>query len=218
VSSPVLHVVAGPNGAGKSTFVQTVLQAITRLPFINAVEIAALRWPGEELEHTYEASAAAADARGKSLSQRRSFMTETVFSPPSKVELISHAKAAGYIVSLTAARFTTTTVRLLRCDPSPISIEVVLWVNPPGQHGRRLCLPTVASFSDGRTTDFSRSATMYCDNDKRYLRRPIRSPCQFRRCVDRVEFSEGDVTDEAPISSSARRCRRRETGHRTPPR
>jgi len=100
VSSPVLHVLAGPNGAGKSTFVQTVLQPVTHLPFINADEIAALRWPGQEAAHAYEASAAAMAARNDALSHRRSFITETVFSHPSKVELIRQAHFAGYLVTV----------------------------------------------------------------------------------------------------------------------
>lgn len=102
MSSPVLHVLAGPNGAGKSTFVQSVLQPVTHLPFINADEIAALRWPGQELDHAYEASAAASAARDDALRQRSSFITETVFSHPSKVDLIRQAMGVGYLVTLYA--------------------------------------------------------------------------------------------------------------------
>jgi predicted ABC-type ATPase len=72
VSTPLLHVLAGPNGSGKSTFVREVLGPVTRLPFVNADEIA----------------------------ERRSFITETVFSHPSKVDLIGRAVAAGYLVEL----------------------------------------------------------------------------------------------------------------------
>jgi predicted ABC-type ATPase len=100
VSTPVLHVLAGPNGAGKSTFVHEVLRPVTGLPFINADEIAAARWPGHESEHAYEASAAAASARAELLEQRRSFITETVFSHPSKVDLIRRSVGAGFLVTL----------------------------------------------------------------------------------------------------------------------
>lgn len=100
MSTPVLHVLAGPNGAGKSTFVREVLQPVTRLPFVNADEIAAKRWPGREQEHAYEASAAAAEVRTALLQRRRSFITETVFSHPSKVDLIRRGVAAGYLVTL----------------------------------------------------------------------------------------------------------------------
>jgi predicted ABC-type ATPase len=100
VSTPVLHVVAGPNGAGKSTFVHRALQRVTRLPFVNADVIAAERWPGQEAEHAYAASAAAMAARADLLDQRRSFITETVFSHPSKLDLIRHGVDAGYLVTL----------------------------------------------------------------------------------------------------------------------
>lgn len=100
MSSPVLHVLAGPNGAGKSTFVHDVLAPVTRLPFVNADEIAKDRWPGHEEAHAYEASAAAAGRRAELLAERRSFITETVFSHPSKVELVRRAVSLGYLVSL----------------------------------------------------------------------------------------------------------------------
>lgn len=100
MSAPVLHVLAGPNGSGKSTFVQTVLQSVTHLPFINADEIAARRWPGREEEHGYEASIAPMRARDGALARKRSFITETVFSYPSKVELIQRSILAGYLVTM----------------------------------------------------------------------------------------------------------------------
>jgi predicted ABC-type ATPase len=100
VSTPVLHVLAGPDGAGKSTFVHEVLEPVTGLPFVNADEIAKDRWPGREQEQAYEASAAAAALREDLLEARRSFITETVFSHPSKVDLVRRAAAGGYLVSL----------------------------------------------------------------------------------------------------------------------
>jgi predicted ABC-type ATPase len=100
VTTPVLHVLAGPNGAGKSTFAHHVLLPVTRLPFVNADEIAAERWPGHEIDHAYEASAAASIARSELLEQRRSFVTETVFSHPSKLDLIQQGVGAGYLVTL----------------------------------------------------------------------------------------------------------------------
>ncbi len=91
---------AGPNGAGKSTLVLRVIQPVTHLPFVNADVIAAERWPGEELEHAYEASQAAAAIRGELLATRRSFISETVFSHPSKVALVETAQRAGFLVTL----------------------------------------------------------------------------------------------------------------------
>ena len=98
--TPVLHVLAGPNGAGKSTFVARVLQPVTHLPFVNADEIAAERWPGEEVKHAYHASRAAAEQRRRMLGRGESFITETVFSHRSKVALVQQAVALGYLVNL----------------------------------------------------------------------------------------------------------------------
>lgn len=100
MADPVLYVIAGPNGAGKSTFYEHVLGPATHLPFVNADVIAAQRWPGEELIHAYEASTAAAEERDRRFAARRSFVTETVFSHPSKLELIRQAVDLGYLVSL----------------------------------------------------------------------------------------------------------------------
>lgn len=67
---PVLHLLVGPNGAGKSTFVERVL-------------IPQLHLPRTEL-----------------LAAGRSFISETVFSHPSKVELLQEAGRAGYLITL----------------------------------------------------------------------------------------------------------------------
>ena len=98
-SSPDLYLLAGPNGAGKTTFYERVLAA-TGLDFVNADRIAALRWPGDEVAHAYEAAAEAAAVRERYLAGRRSFITETVFSHRSKVELVTRAVEAGYRVHL----------------------------------------------------------------------------------------------------------------------
>ena len=100
MSSPVLDVLAGPNGSGKSTFAREVLQPVTHLPFINADEIAAQRWPGREEQHGYEASSAAAAAREEAFTRRESFITETVFSHRSKLDLVAGAVQGGYLVEL----------------------------------------------------------------------------------------------------------------------
>jgi len=97
--SPDLFVLAGPNGAGKTTFFERIL-APTGLDFINADRIAALRWPGDELAHGYAAAEEAARLRERYLDGRRSFITETVFSHPSKVDLVRRAAGLGYRVHL----------------------------------------------------------------------------------------------------------------------
>lgn len=98
-SSPDLYLLAGPNGAGRTTFVERVLEP-TGLDFINADRIARLRWPEDTTSHAYDAAAEAAALRERYLADRRSFVTETVFSHPSKVELVRRAVAAGYRVHL----------------------------------------------------------------------------------------------------------------------
>jgi predicted ABC-type ATPase len=97
---PILHLLAGPDGSGKSTYVDRILGPVTGLPFIGADLIAAERWPTATAEHAYEASRLAADARTELLSTQRSFITETVFSHPSKVDLVVEAVGRGYLVHL----------------------------------------------------------------------------------------------------------------------
>lgn len=97
---PVLHVLAGPNGAGKSTLHDKVLAPTLQLPFVNADLIAAVRWPGEAAAHAYEAAAEAAAVRERLVTARMSFITETVFSHPSKVAFVRRAADAGYLVSI----------------------------------------------------------------------------------------------------------------------
>ena len=100
MSSPVLHLLAGPNGAGKTTFVDRVLRPGTHLPFVNADLIAADLWPGAELEHAYAAARLADEHRRRLLNAGASFITETVFSHPSKAELVDEAVARNYQVTL----------------------------------------------------------------------------------------------------------------------
>ncbi len=97
---PVLHLIAGPNGAGKTTFFKRVVEPATHLPFVNADEIAKARWPGNEERHGHAAARLAAAERDAAMAERRSFATETVFSHPSKLELIRNAKERGYLVHL----------------------------------------------------------------------------------------------------------------------
>jgi len=98
--SPVLHVIAGPNGAGKTTLYEQVIEPTTHLPFVNADHIAARDWPGAEVSHGHEAAARAAAERDQLIDARRSFVTETVFSHSSKVDLVAAARHAGYLITL----------------------------------------------------------------------------------------------------------------------
>jgi predicted ABC-type ATPase len=95
-----LDLVIGPNGAGKSTFVRYTLASALppSVMFVNADEIAARRWPEDPQGHSYDAARIAADTRDALIVAGEPFIAETVFSHPSKLELIDSAKAAGYTV------------------------------------------------------------------------------------------------------------------------
>lgn len=96
-----LDLVVGPNGAGKSTFVEQRLAPL--LPgsvVVDADVIAKDRWPDSAEEHSYEAARIAATVRGTLITHGESFIAETVFSHPSKLDLIDSAHRAGYVVVL----------------------------------------------------------------------------------------------------------------------
>lgn len=97
-----LDLVVGPNGAGKSTFVSTVLRATLPhgTPFVNADEIAKARFPGAEMRRSRDAAVIAAATREALLERRLPFIAETVFSHPSKLDLVDGAVAAGYYVAV----------------------------------------------------------------------------------------------------------------------
>ena len=98
MAKPVLHVLVGPNGAGKSTLYARVIEPETHLPFVNA-DVMLAEHP-ELYADAYEAGRAAAERRSELLEARTSFVTETVFSHPSKVEFLRDAVDAGYLVHL----------------------------------------------------------------------------------------------------------------------
>lgn len=94
--------VVGPNGAGKSTFVsKTLYRALpVGIPFVNADVIAAQRWPDSQQQHAYDAARIAAETRTALIAGGHSFIAETVFSHPSKLDLVTEARAAGFTVFL----------------------------------------------------------------------------------------------------------------------
>jgi predicted ABC-type ATPase len=96
-----LELVVGHNGAGKSTFVRlTLALALPWSSFVNADLIAAQRWPDDAEAHSYDAARIAAATRAALVSRRDPFIAETVFSHPSKLDLLRHAQAAGYYTAL----------------------------------------------------------------------------------------------------------------------
>ncbi|MDI9918472.1 zeta toxin family protein [Rhodococcus sp. IEGM 1379] len=96
-----LDLVVGCNGAGKSTFVAlTLAPLLPGSPFVYTDEIAKQRWPANPATHSYEAAAIAAKTRSHLLALGKSFIAETVFSHPSKLELIDEARSHEYTVVL----------------------------------------------------------------------------------------------------------------------
>lgn len=95
---PTLVVLAGPNGPGKSTLYETRIAPKFAAPFINADIIQRDELQNGDVNVAYAAAQIASDRRAAPLGARKSFATETVFSHPSKLDLIMQAKARGYRV------------------------------------------------------------------------------------------------------------------------
>ncbi len=95
---PTMIVLAGPNGAGKSTLYETRVAPSFAGPFINAdiIQRDELRDPSPAA--SYEAAEIASSRRADLLARGRDFVTETVFSHPSKLELIDEARNRGFTV------------------------------------------------------------------------------------------------------------------------
>ncbi len=89
---------AGPNGSGKSTLYETRIAPKFAVPFINADIIQRDELKDGDVNAAYEAAQIASDRRASLMADRKSFATETVFSHPSKLDLITQAKALGYRV------------------------------------------------------------------------------------------------------------------------
>lgn len=99
--SKQLWLLAGGNGAGKSTFYDLFLKP-RHIIFINADEIAKEIGPVDPSNSSvsYAAGYMAMDMVNDSLNQGISFVYETVFSHPSKIELVEKANNFGYKVVL----------------------------------------------------------------------------------------------------------------------
>ncbi len=102
---PVFYLLAGPNGAGKSTLYRSAV-AEGLIPagaeFINADlhEVAHLRHIADPIERSRQARLWADARRAQCLTEGRSFASETVFSHTSKLDLMTAAQRAGFVVVL----------------------------------------------------------------------------------------------------------------------
>jgi predicted ABC-type ATPase len=105
VAQPVFYLLAGPNGAGKSTLYQAAAAEglIPRLArFVNAdlFEAAELQHIADPTDRSRAARTWADTERSRCLLVGVSFVSETVFSHPSKLDLIAAAQRAGFAVVL----------------------------------------------------------------------------------------------------------------------
>jgi predicted ABC-type ATPase len=96
--NPTMIVLAGPNGAGKSTLYQSRVAPSFAGPFINADIIQREELGDPSPEASYEAAQIATARRAEYLEQGRDFVTETVFSHPSKLDLVDEARARRFSV------------------------------------------------------------------------------------------------------------------------
>lgn len=105
----ILTIFAGPNGSGKSTLKrQSATFPYDLGQYINADDIAtelylrALSSDGTVVRESYERPAfwEAERRREQAVTSGATFSFETVFSHPSKLDLIRQAKATGYVVRL----------------------------------------------------------------------------------------------------------------------
>ncbi len=103
--SPVFYLLAGPNGAGKSTLYRSAVASGLIPPgieFVNADlhEARSLGHIADARQRSTEARRWADARREQLLRAGQSFVSETVFSHPSKIELLRTARAAGFQVVL----------------------------------------------------------------------------------------------------------------------
>jgi predicted ABC-type ATPase len=105
LAAPVFYLLAGPNGAGKSTLYRAAV-AERLIPaaaeFVNAdlYEAAHLRQVADATERSRQARQWADARRAQCLADGVSFASETVFSHTSKLDLMSAAQRAGFVVVL----------------------------------------------------------------------------------------------------------------------
>ena len=105
MAPPVFYLLAGPNGAGKSTLYQAAV-AEGLIPrsarFVNAdlFEAAELQHITDPMARSRAARTWADTERSRCLEAGASFVSETVFSHASKLDLIAAAQRAGFAVVL----------------------------------------------------------------------------------------------------------------------
>lgn len=100
---PEMIVIAGPNGSGKTTVTTQFLhhEWSDGVIYINPDQIAEEKFGGwNNSKAILEAANYCSELRNECIESRRSFVFETVFSAPDKIDFILRAKAAGFFVRL----------------------------------------------------------------------------------------------------------------------
>jgi predicted ABC-type ATPase len=98
---PFLWVLAGPNGAGKTTYYERKIRPVLKAELVNADILARQRWSDAPERHTVQAAKLAEERRLELNAALRSYVAESVFSHPSKLDWLKEAKERGYVVWLT---------------------------------------------------------------------------------------------------------------------
>lgn len=91
---------AGPNGAGKSTIYEHIVRHKFNAPFINADKIQKEELSDQSMQGAYQAAKIAEQRRQHHLQNQQSFVSESTFSHPSKLQLIEEAKQADFRIVL----------------------------------------------------------------------------------------------------------------------
>lgn len=97
---PKMLMIAGPNGAGKSTLYEAVIKDKFKAEFINADVIQKNELKDQSMQGAYAAAEIAEKRRQEHLDNKKSFVSESTFSHPSKLDLIHDANKHGFDVVL----------------------------------------------------------------------------------------------------------------------
>jgi predicted ABC-type ATPase len=94
----MMIMLAGPNGAGKSTIYEHIVRSKFNAPFINADKIQKEELSDQSMQGAYQAAKVAEQRRQEYLKSKLSFVSESTFSHPSKLQLIDEAIQADFRV------------------------------------------------------------------------------------------------------------------------
>ena len=100
---PTMHVIAGPNGAGKSTlYADKLAKKYPGVEFVNADLLAHKHFghPAVTEQESKVGQQLAEARRSQLMAERKSFIFESTFSHPSKLDELHQAKADGYRIAV----------------------------------------------------------------------------------------------------------------------